>query len=616
VVSDMHACTGRGALARGRGARRLAVLLLVLGLSGALGAALGGDTGTVERLEREAERDERGADAEAEKAIQLDRALGDSATTQRYSKLEHEIDDDGGGAGGKALDRQHDEGDAEEEGNSGGSGADVVPGETSVESLVEDGKKFLTMVEDVGAGQGKGAGGHDRGHDENEFEPRDLRAEAEVEGGCLVECQGSCTSECYGSLQTLSKDDMAQCGRKCEKKCEAICQEREGKGTAPPAPNSRAARMKRRQDAKTARDTGKEIDVPRAPSKKWGWQVRMEEDEAAGKLVGPAPVKGRPMDEECKKDCMGTCSRKCNRKSRTPEKCPKQCDEQCADDCYIVEDGAPPAADVFMPGNGEEGLGDEPNKLMKRCMGECQEQCMPPCSARGDAAPGLPHQSRRQVEIAIHLNCSQACRESCLGSCEPMVTRRVEDIRQDLRNREHKFFGKEEPRPAGSDKALKSPSYMPSADEVVAQARFSDFGDFGFQSDQQGSEGRGAARGQRSRERKRQGPRGVRASGVERQMDFEGGEMVQRNGEGNERNGQENDDGYASSVMAGDMGTVRVSARAREGCRGVALAMAEHARVRNSGGDCLLSAHVRAVRPWSCCGYDVRQGERGGGDRR
>ena len=564
-------------------------LLLVLSLSGVLGASLGGGHDTVERLEREAERDERGADREAEKAETLDKELGDSAMATRYAKLQREIDDDGGKDSAKASVNF---GGRDSGGLARGAGSGDVAGETAIESIVKEGEKVVAMAEDMsGPVDGDAAHANPPGDDEDEVEPRDLIAEAEVEGGCLGECEGACTPKCNNNPLMRSKGDLETCRRECEHKCVASC--RDEARRMPPAPNSRAARMQTRQKARAGREIGKEVDASTEPGKQWGWQERMEEDEAAGKLVGPAPVRAKPMDEECKKECMGSCQRKCKKRSRTPEKCPAQCKEQCEDDCYIVENGAPPDADVFMPGNGEEGLGDEPNKLMKRCMGECHEQCMPPCSERGDAASGRK-QTQRQVAIAIHLNCryvfqpalharpltpqrvlltdtcpncSQVCRESCLGSCEPMVTRRVQDIRQDLRNREHKFFGKEEPRPAGSQVAL-SPAEQPSPDEVLAAARFSDCGDFGFQrggrAEKVGGERAGGQRGSKGLKARKRNVRVADSGESEQQGEGGGGGGSGRGrfrsdghvGMGVHWSGEERDAAEDAAVMASSVGMV------------------------------------------------------------
>lgn len=172
------------------------------------------------------------------------------------------------------------------------------------------------------------------------------------------------------------------CERKCDKNCVAKC--RGGHGRKSKAPDSRAARTKTRQrmrddeekekmrlalakgkkgkegkDGKEGKEgkEGKHSVEQQQPKRKWEWERKMEDAQANGKQVGhdiPATVRGKPMDEACKKECMPKCQRRCTKKSPSPDKCPKQCLEQCEDDCYIVEGGAPPDADVFMPGNGEE----------------------------------------------------------------------------------------------------------------------------------------------------------------------------------------------------------------------------------------------------------------------
>lgn len=523
-------------------------LFLISSVSCVVGASLGGGEGIVARLEREAERDEKGADREAARAEKLDKELGESGMATRYKKLQREIDEDGRGG--------HDSTASAGERNEQpldivGAG---VPGETAIESLVKEGMEAVTAAEDIGSADDTVSDPKDN---EDKYEPRDLIAEAEVEGGCLGDCEGTCTSKCHNSPLIRSKGDLEKCRQRCEQQCVASCRDQVRK--TPRGPNLRAARMKRRQKATAGREMGSEQDASTGPGKKWGWQERMEDEEASGKSMEPAPMRGKPMDEECKTECMGSCQRKCKKKSRSPDKCPAQCKEQCEDDCYIAESGAPPDADVFMPGNGEEGLGDEPNRLMKRCMGECHEQCMPPCSERGDAASGLK-QTRRQAEIAIHLNCSQACRGSCLSACEPMVARRVEDIRQDLRNREHKFFGKDEPRPAGSDPALSLQAEQPSADEVVAAARFSGFGDFGFQPDRPKSRGlvrEGAgARGLKERQRRGRG-RGAE-DGFAKQYGGEDGAL--------HWSGKERDDEHAKATSV-DLVSVLVPEATRPSAR-------------------------------------------------
>jgi len=434
-----------------------ALLLVSAHHDGVVGAALGsdearveksgvprGDDGTrsrgadamMQRLQREAKRDERGADREAAKAQKLEKEVGEPGMASQFKKLEQEIDADPTpkaaadvlravlDAGGKKTTGEGDgrskQADGEEEKDDETEQTqDAVPGETGIESMVQEGREVMNMmdgsVEDAGRGKDKLAGEGNK--DTAGQNVRDSIAEAEMEGGCLGDCQGQCTSACHSSITFRSKENLSQCGNACEQKCVKKCQDVVGK--ALPAQDLRAARLSARREAKEASMSTAE----RQPAQKWGWAQKMEADEAVGKQTGSLPIMGKPMDDVCKKECMGKCQRRCGKKSKTPEKCPKQCTEQCEDDCYIVGDGGPPDADVFAPGTGEEGLDDEPNKLMTRCMGECHEQCLPPCAAKGGGTNG---KNRRQREITIHLNCSQTCRGTCLHDCEPMVEKRVQ----------------------------------------------------------------------------------------------------------------------------------------------------------------------------------------------
>ena len=402
----------------------LAFLSVVVTSGGAsLDGGSGGDA-VVERLEREARRDERGADAEAAKAEQLEARLGETGLATKYAKLEQEIDT----KGGKSMSRAH----------------GTTPGDDQAQVV----------------------------------KPRDLITEAELEGGCLGECQGACISACEAKGNEagaiMSEELLMKCERKCEKVCTKKCKKLEGQ---PLHGDPREARLQMKERAAAARESA-ERHTPRA---RWSWEQRMEDGEGQGKQASAfaAPVYSKPMDQACKKECMRTCNSKCSKKSATPQKCPEQCTVQCEDDCYIVEDGSAPDADVVPPGTGEEGLGDSPKQLMQRCMGECHEQCLPPCQARGHGASGRL-QSRRQTEIEIHLNCSQTCRGVCLTDCRPLVETRIEAIRQDYRNRHHPFYGKEEPRPAGSERAPRTRAMQPSADVQLQRALHSGFGDFGF----------------------------------------------------------------------------------------------------------------------------------------
>jgi hypothetical protein len=227
------------------------VLLLVTFLvaPGALGAGLGGrddelsdtlidsvmsKTGgggrELARLEREAKRDERGADKDADKAIKLEKELGDSEMATKYKRLEHEINDDtvekvqeaqSSSAKFKNLERdinaeqftqfEREIKDDDAIGNIAVvneqlqnslekrvrpkppdfkpqhhprvAGADVIPGETTLESVVQEGEKVLGMVEDAEGTKGRSREGD--GGDGESHTPRDLIAEAEVEGGML-----------------------------------------------------------------------------------------------------------------------------------------------------------------------------------------------------------------------------------------------------------------------------------------------------------------------------------------------------------------------------------------------------------------------------------------------
>jgi hypothetical protein len=228
------------------------VLLLVTFLvaPGALGAGLGGSddelsdtlidsvmskTGgggrELARLEREAKRDERGADREADKAIKLEKELGDSEMATKYERLEHEISDDdtvekvqeaqSSSATFKNLEREINaeqftqfEREIKDDNAIGNiavvneqlhnslekrvrpkppdfkpqhhprvAGADVIPGETTLESVVQEGEKVLSMVEDAEGTKGRSREGDGGGGESHT--PRDLITEAEVEGGML-----------------------------------------------------------------------------------------------------------------------------------------------------------------------------------------------------------------------------------------------------------------------------------------------------------------------------------------------------------------------------------------------------------------------------------------------
>jgi len=329
------------------------------------------DGSVVRQLEREAKADERGAVRDAKKAAALEQKLGEKGMETKFKRLEREMD---GGSSAEAaadvLDLALKQGDTLAGGSADGgtqagagdattagdapkeqhvAGADVIPGETAIQSMVQEGEEVLTMMGDAGTTKGRGAasaGGGDGGAKDGAQE-RDALAEAEVEGGCIGECQGSCLAACQKSLLDGSKEGLVQCERKCEQICVDKCRRIEGATSQ--APDAWAARMKMRQRVKEGKSP-----VEQKPQRKWGWEQKMEEEAASGKQVGPAPVKGKPMDEECKAECMTKCERRCKKKSPTPAKCPTQCTEQCEDDCYIVEGGAPPDADEFMPGEGEE----------------------------------------------------------------------------------------------------------------------------------------------------------------------------------------------------------------------------------------------------------------------
>jgi hypothetical protein len=149
---------------------------------------------------------------------------------------------------------------------------------------------------------------------------------------------------------------------------------------------------------------------------------------------------------------------------------------------------------------------------------------------------------------------------------------RKQDIRQDYRNREHKFFGKEEPRPAGAQWApnAKVVTEQPSAEEALHRARHADFGDFGFQRKGAGSRGRGgdASLGERAGGRGVYGERGSGRSRRGRSGDgdedagYGSGERHRRHtgsergdgDDGNDGNDGNDGDGSLSYVMAQETG--------------------------------------------------------------
>lgn len=353
--------------------------LLVLATSGVRGAGLGGGvervvmgSAVVQRLEREAQRDEMSADREADRARRLEDELGETATTKKFANLEsetnkdkavgaeREISDDMGAAKQfQQLERQINTDEAGKKADDDDqhpliaqeprvANADDIPGERAVESVLQDGEKVLNMVEGAETTKGPRTQRDGGRGDTNMPGGRDLIAEAEVEGGCLGECQGPCLATCHSS-PLAKKEDFQKCELKCQKICLTKCQNIQSHNTAHSrqAP-TRTERMKKRLQAKE----GTTDTAEQKPKMKWGWQKQMEADAAAGKQMGPPPIMSRPMDEKCKSECLGKCQGRCTKKSTTPEKCPRECTTQCEDDCYIVEVGAPPPLDQVFLGNG------------------------------------------------------------------------------------------------------------------------------------------------------------------------------------------------------------------------------------------------------------------------
>ena len=388
--------------ARGSGARAILLCALVVScLLSSQGAAIGdGDAerigkprpdDVVLQLEREAQQDERRAAAEADKARADEKELGEDDLATRFSDLGREIDTDhsasaaaevlnlaldagdgrhpadGGDATlGKPVDaRTEDGGTVAREAPPRVSGANIVPGESSLETALGEGENVLALVEDAESTKGgRGTGGSDGGGDDTASDMsggRDLITEAELEGGCLGECQGSCLAACLGAgAQSSPNKDThvaAQCERKCNSICVGKCRLREGSRVS--APDHRASRLQMKDAAAAARAAADDAAAGALlRGRTWGWEQQMAEDKAAGKTTREEraeAARGRPMDHECKKECMRKCGSKCKRKSPTPDKCPAQCNEQCDDDCYIVEDGGEPDAGTWMADASEEG---------------------------------------------------------------------------------------------------------------------------------------------------------------------------------------------------------------------------------------------------------------------
>lgn len=166
------------------------------------------DSSAMRQLEREARKDDRGAARDAAKAAALEKALGETGTETKFKRLEREMDADGSAEAaadvlGLAL-KQSTSGSKPQDGAADGgkhspteqhvSGADVIPGETGIQSMLQDGE----AMGDGGTTTGRSVSraGRGDGRTQDSGEERDLIAEAEAEGECIGECQGTNSEKC------------------------------------------------------------------------------------------------------------------------------------------------------------------------------------------------------------------------------------------------------------------------------------------------------------------------------------------------------------------------------------------------------------------------------------
>lgn len=163
------------------------------------------DSSVMRQLEREARKDERGADRDAAKAASLEKELGEMGTETKFKRLEREMDGDGSAEAAadvlglvlKQGSKPHDA--AIIRGKHAPtelrvSGADIIPGETGIQSTLQDGEAVLAMMGDGGMtkkGRSVPRAGRGNGRTKDSGEERNLIVEAEVEGECIGECQGT-----------------------------------------------------------------------------------------------------------------------------------------------------------------------------------------------------------------------------------------------------------------------------------------------------------------------------------------------------------------------------------------------------------------------------------------
>uniref|UniRef100_A0A7S0ERA1 Uncharacterized protein n=1 Tax=Hanusia phi TaxID=3032 RepID=A0A7S0ERA1_9CRYP len=234
----------------------------------------------------------------------------------------------------------------------------------------------------------------------SETERKDIRKEERFVGTCLGRCMPRCSAKC---------GDDASCMKMCENKCRAACSNYESANSASDVIREQEMTGERRLRRRKVR----------------------------------FPFDGKKMDEACRGTCMDKCSSGCKSKSADPQKCHAECDYQCRDNCFIDEGGRRPDPDVRMDGDGEEGLGHRPTQMMRQCMGECNNFCVPKCESRKERLRTQQAQSTSANVKTMSINCTRACRRTCLGSCKPKVQERISVLRQDYANRLHPFYGRE-----------------------------------------------------------------------------------------------------------------------------------------------------------------------------
>jgi hypothetical protein len=167
------------------------------------------DSSVMRQLEREARKDDQGAARDAAKAAALEKALGETGTETKFKRLEREMDADGSAeAAADVLGLALKQGSKPQDGAADGgkhapteqhvSGADVIPGETGIQSTFQDGEAVLAMMGDGVTTKGRSVprAGRGDGRTKDSEEERDLIAEAEAEGECIGECQGTNSEKC------------------------------------------------------------------------------------------------------------------------------------------------------------------------------------------------------------------------------------------------------------------------------------------------------------------------------------------------------------------------------------------------------------------------------------